>query len=494
MRRTFLIGSLLAVAGCANFRDLFTAHAGEAAEAGSLTLEADRLGQLLTAGKGIQLNRETADYVANVWVDYALFAQSVVKGQVLTDSTTMAEAMWPEIAEMRGNRWHDSLLARRSPVGPGTADSVYAGNDVRVFQHLLIGTTQNAVPEERAKARKQAEAALARIKGGADFGKVAAEVSADQGSARDNGFLPPSARGAYVPAFDSAGWALAPGAMSGVVETQFGYHVIRRPPAAAVQERLLGWVRQNAGTKLDSLYMDSLSTVNKLEVDGNAAKSMKKALDDPEGERKSTKKITTFAGGGLTVGEFLRWVRALPPQYVSQIKAADEAALANFAKVLSTNVLLLRQADSAKVQLTPEEWAGLRERYRTQIDTLRSEMGLGGSDITDSTVAESERVKLAQLKLEEYFDKLIGGKMRIRPLPSTLGMVLRERSSYEVNDAGLNAALEFARAKQATDSSKAGPGGPPQPGQMQPGQMQPAPGPAPVPGGATPPAEAPPSQ
>ena len=49
--------------------------------------------------------------------------------------------------------------------------------------------------------------------------------------------------------------------------------------------------------------------------------------------------------------------------------------LTQFAKILTQNVLLLRQADSAGIR-PPEEWKGMERRYRSQLDTLRADMGL----------------------------------------------------------------------------------------------------------------------
>ena len=82
----------------------------------------------------------------------------------------------------------------------------------------------------------------------------------------DRGFLPPSPKGKFVTAFDSAGWALAPGAMSGVVETPFGYHIIKRPDQDAARERLTAYLAQSAGTRLDSIYMDSLALTKQIKV------------------------------------------------------------------------------------------------------------------------------------------------------------------------------------------------------------------------------------
>ncbi|MFL5402224.1 MAG: peptidylprolyl isomerase [Gemmatimonadales bacterium] len=479
----FLV-SVAALAGCSGFRDLFSAHADVVAEAGGQRLTPQRLSQIMTGGKAMRANRDAANFIANVWIDYTLFTNAVAEGKLPVDSASIAQAVWPEIAELRGTHWHDSLMARRSKFSPNAADSTYQANKVRVLQHILFRVPQNAAPAVKNAAKKKAELTLARIKQGAEFGRVAAEVSDDPGSKRDNGFLPPSPKGRYVPVFDSVGWALDPGAMSGVVETQFGYHIIKRPNPDAVRDRLTTYLVQSVGTRLDSIYMDSLAIVKQIKISRGAAAAMRDAAENPEEARTSKKALTTFKGGELTVGEYMRWVRALPPQYSAQLKQANDSMLTNFAKILTQNVLLLQQADSAKIGITAEEWNGLASNYRSQLDTLRADMGLDTAALWDSTTAAADRNKVAALKVDQYFDRLVGGKSRLRPIPSALATLLRERSSYRIYDAGLNRAVELAEAEQKkADSSKA-----------KAGPLQPAPGPAPIPGmapapgAATPPA------
>jgi hypothetical protein len=478
----FPLGVLLllaaALAGCSGFRDLFSAHADVVAEAGDHRLTPQRLSQIMAGGKGMRANRDAATFVTNVWVDYSLFAQAVADGKLPMDSASIAKAVWPELAELRGSHWHDSLMARRSQVSPTAPDSIYQANQLRVLQHILFRTPPNAVPAVRNAARKKAEGTLARIKRGSDFSRLATELSEDPGSKQDGGFLPPSPKGKFVPAFDSAGWSLAPGAVSGVVETPFGYHIIKRPSQDAVRERLTAYLVQNAGTRLDSIYMDSLAITNNIKVSKGAAAAMRAASENPEEARTSKKALTTYKGGQLTVGEFMRWVRALPPQYASQLKQADDTMLTQFARILTQNVLLLRQADSAKIGVTPDEWKDMEQRYRTQLDTLRKEMGLDTASLWDRTTSKADRNKVASVKVDQYFDRLMSGKSRLRPLPSALATVLREQSTYRIYEAGLNRAVELAEAERAkTDTNKA-----------KSGPMQPAPGPAPIPGMGQPPA------
>ena len=141
---------------------------------------------------------------------------------------------------------------------------------------------------------------------------------------------------------------------------------------------------------------------------------MKAAVQNPEASRTSRKELSTFKGGKLTVAEYLRWVRALPPPYVAQLRVANDSALRQFARVLSLNLLLLRQADSAKVNVTPDEWKQLYARYTDAVDSLRSDMGFTAADtaLPDSAVAA---------KVSQYFDGLVAGKVRMRPVPSALG-------------------------------------------------------------------------
>jgi hypothetical protein len=484
MRRLAILIPLMAaaLAGCSNFRDLFSAHADVAAEVGPQELTAERLAQIvLGSGKSVKVTREVAEVVAGIWVDYSLFGQAVARGELPVDSAAIAEAVWPELAELKGTHWHDTLMARRSSLSDSAADSLYRVPDTRLLQHILFGVRPNVEPAQRAETRRKAEATLTRIKGGANFSQLAAQLSEDPGSRADSGYLPPGPKGRFVPAFDSAGWALTPGQTSGIIETPFGYHIIKRPALKEVKERIGDYLAERAGARLDSLYMDSLAAANQIEVMSDASAAMRAAAESPEESRRSTKVLTRYKGGELTVQNYVRWVRALPPQYSSQLRQGNDTMLHRFARVLTQNVLLLREADRGGMKITQLEWASLERRYRAQLDTLRTEMDLGGSDLTDSSVALGEREKLAALKVEQYFDRLIAGKTRLRPLPSALATLLRERIPFKVHDAGINRALEIGtQAKAKADSAS-----PP------PGPMRPAPGPAPAPG-AQPPATAPP--
>jgi len=94
-------------------------------------------------------------------------------------------------------------------------------------KHILIRPADGNDPNQaKLQAKAKAQELLAKVKGGAEFETVAKENSACP-SAKNGGDLGSQQRGTFVPEFEKAAYALKPGEISDVVETQFGYHIIK---------------------------------------------------------------------------------------------------------------------------------------------------------------------------------------------------------------------------------------------------------------------------
>lgn len=124
-----------------------------------------------------------------------------------------------------------------------------SGEQTRARHILIAGNTE--------KAKANAEKVLAELKAGADFEKVAKEQSADSGSAVRGGDLGYFEQGRMVPEFDEAVQALKnPGDMSGLVQSQFGWHIIklegRRPGGQRSYEEVRDNLRQKVANQLQS--------------------------------------------------------------------------------------------------------------------------------------------------------------------------------------------------------------------------------------------------
>jgi peptidyl-prolyl cis-trans isomerase D len=93
-------------------------------------------------------------------------------------------------------------------------------------RHILAKVAETATDEDKKKAREKVEGAKKRIEAGEDFAKVAEELSED-GSAKSGGDLGFFGPGAMVKPFEDAAFNLEKGKLSDIVESRFGYHVIR---------------------------------------------------------------------------------------------------------------------------------------------------------------------------------------------------------------------------------------------------------------------------
>ena len=99
--------------------------------------------------------------------------------------------------------------------------------------HILVAYkgSRSAAPNitrTKDQARKRAEDALKKAKAGKDFAALAKEYSDDPGSGAKGGDLGTFPRTMMVKPFGDAAFALKPGEISGIVETDFGFHVIKR--------------------------------------------------------------------------------------------------------------------------------------------------------------------------------------------------------------------------------------------------------------------------
>ncbi len=128
----------------------------------------------------------------------------------------------------------ESQIADKIAVKPEAIADFYQKNQDKFQQgarvrasHILISIPPNADAPTKLQAKTKAEAVLKDLKAGKDFAAAAKENSQDPGSAPNGGDLGFFEQGQMVPPFEQAAFALKPGEMSELVESQFGYHIIK---------------------------------------------------------------------------------------------------------------------------------------------------------------------------------------------------------------------------------------------------------------------------
>lgn len=98
----------------------------------------------------------------------------------------------------------------------------------RQASHILVAVEPKASAEEKQKARAKAEELLKQVKAKpAAFADIAKANSQDPGSAANGGDLGSFKRGVMTKPFDDAVFSMKVGDVSGIVETEFGYHIIK---------------------------------------------------------------------------------------------------------------------------------------------------------------------------------------------------------------------------------------------------------------------------
>lgn len=113
-----------------------------------------------------------------------------------------------------------------------------SGKEERRASHILITAPKEMPADERAKARERADSLLAQVRKSPDsFADLARKNSQDPGSAPNGGDLDFFGRGAMVKPFEDSAFALKKGDISDVVESDFGFHIIKVTDIKAPKQR-----------------------------------------------------------------------------------------------------------------------------------------------------------------------------------------------------------------------------------------------------------------
>ncbi len=456
MVRLGWIVMVLVLAGCSALRDAFSAHAQVAGTAAGQTLTVDRLAHLVGHAQRIPIRPEVLTGVANVYLDYAVLATELGRGRDLHDSALVLAAEWPMVAQLKWERYHAQLVATRGKLTPAQADSAFQAGTVRLFQHILIRIPQSAVPMVEQQKEKQATALLrqAAAQRGFNFAQLARRYSEDPGSKTRGGYLPATPRGQFVPAFDSAAWTLPPGAMTAVVRTPFGFHIIRRPPLAEVRDSFRVDLENSRTAQLDSVYLDSVAKQRQLKIESGGPALVRQAVPQIASARSDNRTLATYRGGTFQVRDLARWLLALDPNDVRGVATASDAQLNQFLKVLAQRDMLLVEVDKAGVQLNAGDWRQLRAEHDSGVARLEGLLDLSPQLLKDSAATPAARVQLAMAHVDRYVDQAVTkGSAPFFPVPPFLASALRLGQPWSLNEAGIARAVESAQAIRAADTT-----------------------------------------
>jgi peptidyl-prolyl cis-trans isomerase D len=218
-----------------------------------------------------ELEREYTERNEKVKLQVVALTADAFRDKVMVTDADVASFFESRTAEYRvGERRKTRYLLldrdaqRQKVVVPPTDVQRYYNENIQQYQtpeqirasHILL----NTAGKDAAAVRKQMEDILAQAKAGADFAQLAMKYSEDAGTKANGGDLDYFSRGRMVPEFEMAAFTLEPGQMSDIVETQYGFHIIKLVDKRPGSTRLLDEVRPQIQEQLAAQIADEQIT------------------------------------------------------------------------------------------------------------------------------------------------------------------------------------------------------------------------------------------
>lgn len=133
----------------------------------------------------------------------------------------------------------------------------FSGDEQRRASHILISFGSSSDAAAKQAAREKAEAVLAEVRQNPDkFADLAKKYSQDTGSAAQGGDLGLFGRGMMVKPFEDAVFGLTPGGISDLVESEFGFHIIK---LTEIQGSAPSFEEMRANIRAELMYQKSLA-------------------------------------------------------------------------------------------------------------------------------------------------------------------------------------------------------------------------------------------
>jgi peptidyl-prolyl cis-trans isomerase D len=302
-----------------------------------------------------------------------------------------AEFVVPERVRVAYLRLSGEALADSVEVDEAELEAAYQARkdtlktqEQRRASHILIQVAEDADQQTRDAARDRAQELLDQIRAGADFATLAEENSDDPGSASQGGDLGFFAKGVMVPEFEASAFSLQPGEVSDLVQSQFGFHIIKLTEVQAAEVPAFDAVRGELLTELkrrdvDDLFYDKLEQLTDLSYEH--PDSLDTAADALDLDIQHSDWLS--ASGGTGVGAYPKLMAVVFSEDVLEAGHNSEPV-----EVGANDVIVARVEEREAAQQLP------LDKVRDQITaSLRQQMA----------------AQEAQKKGEELLDKLAQG-------------------------------------------------------------------------------------
>ena len=267
--------------------------------------------------------------------------------------------------------------------------SKYNAPEQRRARHILFRVTAEESPELKAAKKAEAEKVLSLVKNGTDFAKLASKYSEDSSKSNggDLGFF---SRGKMVQPFEDSVFSLKQGEVSGLVETPFGYHIIKieeiKPEKTQSFEEVRGAIRkelEKQGVKAITFKRASTAYEDIIRAGSLAKYSAKSGIpvsrteffaqNNPPEDKVARDHAFLQAAFGLKKGELssivetgtgyaIIFVDDAKESVVPELAAVRERAIVDFKKFKSVDLASAAADNSLKAIQEKQNWPIQLER------------------------------------------------------------------------------------------------------------------------------------
>lgn len=478
----------VSVTACDSLKEAFTAHVDTVARAQGQELSTERLATLM-GNSTVPVRKDIASVIADFWISYQLVGYAAAHGDGLPDSTTqnwwvrdnrtIDDAMWAAILTSRAQRHYENVANAFPPADTTQLEQKYAQGDLMAAQHILFLMPefgQGLSAQKQDSIRRRAEDVRRRVTP-ANFNEMASQYTEEPGGKERRGHLgvfPRAPRpGSMVPEFEAGVKALQPGEVSpALVQTSFGFHIIRRNLLPEVREEFIARLADNNETDRRDAYITKLREDYRFELKPTAVATARKVAESPTDYRSDRTVLATSRVGDFSAARLSQWIEVIPPQMQirDRLAGAPDTVVGQLLRAIVDQEIIGAEAEKAGASPDSTEMSQLRSAFSAMVRNAMFGLRVDPASLGDSARTATEKERLAAVRVNDALEQLFSTSgANFVEVPVPVAQALRKKYSWRVTQAGLDRAIEKALViRAAYDSARAGsvpmptmPGGPP---------------------------------
>lgn len=425
------------------------------AQAAGVEFAVEDAAQMLAPQEGLPAQATVVKALADLWVDYFLLARAAMEDTTLSQVDVSAlvdqQVSQEKVALLREQVIQvDTAVTEEELRALFTAEQ--PGARIRA-RHVLFRMPDGATDAQVDSVRGLAESVRTRILDGESFEALAEEFSSDPGSAARGGDLGMFGRGQMVKPFEDAAFALEPGEVSELVETNFGLHIIKLEEREIssfedTRDQFRIQIQNRRVQVAESTYVAAVIEEAGVEVSSEGFEAARQLGEDPTTEltnRAAQRTLVSYAGGAYTLGEFQEWVQNQAEQTRTQVQAATDDQLQGLFQNLVRGELLLNKATAEGVEVSQERQDSLASSIRSGVRSVATQLGL-----TAITAGEGETTdQAADRTVREILVQVVEGNQQVFPLGG-VSVALRKQYGGKVNAGAFEGTVARVRELRAS--------------------------------------------